>query len=137
MKVLEAIETLKNVDEGAKANVQETRRIKGMKVGQIVRQGDIYIHMVKDTHPHGKRSKNHQLAMGNTQGSRHIAPVEAEVYEGKKSPEWAPNALLGPLFKLFKRATVTHPEHAHIDLETGCYQVTHQLDLKTLERVKD
>jgi hypothetical protein len=61
----------------------------------------------------------------------------AEVYLGTTPPEWAKRALLGPMFRLFSRGTVTHPEHAHISLPAGTYQVTHQMDARTLQRVRD
>lgn len=137
MTTLDAVQTLEKVDAGVKLNAPEVRKIKGMEVGQIVRQGDIYIHKVKADHPHGKKLKDRQLAIGNTQGSRHMASADAEVYEGKQAPEWAPRALLGPLVKLFKRSIITHPEHAHVELEPGNYQVTHQMDARTLQRVRD
>ncbi len=138
METLNVQKAHQEVTETAERNASpEVRKIDGMKIGEAVRQGDIYLHMVKDDHARGAATKNRQLAIGDTQGSRHILAGEAEVFEGTKAPEWAPNALLGPLFRLFKRATVTHPEHAHVDLEPGCYQVTHQMDARTLERVKD
>ena len=34
-------------------------------------------------------------------------------------------------------ATVTHPEHAHMVLGPGCWQVTHQMDARSRERVQD
>lgn len=128
---------LEKVIQGAALNVQDVRYIEQIKFGQWVRQGDIYIHCVAKDHAHGQVTKNRQLAMGNTQGSRHILEGEAELFEGSKAPDWAPNAFLGPLIKLFKRGTVTHPEHAHIDLPAGTYQITHQMDARTLQRVKD
>ncbi len=129
--------TLDAVEQGVAENVQECRVIPPMSVGQVVRQGDIYIHAVAPDHAHGARTKNHQLALGSTQGSRHVAPADAEVYEGTTAPTWASSALLGPLVKLLKAGTITHPEHAHIALHPGCYQITHQMDALTLQRVRD
>ena len=136
-QTMEPTEALKSVEDGAEGNVQEIRNIEEFPIGKIVRQGDIYIHRVEDSHPRGKSTSNRQLAMGETQGSRHVLDGEAEIFEGSTAPTWAPRALLGPLFKLFKRATVTHPEHAHVGLPAGTYQVTHQMDARTLERVRD
>lgn len=138
MKTMTAEQTLDAIEEGAKQNVQEVRRIERMETNkEWIRQGDVYIYAVPDEHPHGAKAKSKQLAIGNTQGSRHMAPDHAEVYEGTTRPEGAPTGLLGPLFKLFKRGTVTHPEHAWHDLPKGTYQVVHQLDAITLGRVQD
>ena len=128
---------LKLVEEGAEKNIGEVRHIEALEIGQGVRQGDIYIHCVKDSHAHGKELQSRQLAMGETQGSRHILEGDALVMAGTTAPEWAPKALLGPLVKLLKRCIVTHPEHAHVNLPAGTYQITHQMDARTLERVRD
>jgi hypothetical protein len=128
---------LEKVEKGAEHNVGDMRHIDAIKPGQVVRQGDIYIHCVKDDHAAGKETKDRQLALGNTQGSRHIIEGDCKVFEGTTPPDYAPRALLGPLVRLFKRATVTHPEHAHVSLPAGTYQITHQMDARTLERVRD
>ena len=134
---MSTVTEMEKVEQGAAANVADVRRIETMQEGQIVRQGDIYIHRVSDKHPAGAKTGNRQLAIGTTQGSRHVIEGDCEVFEGTTAPDWAPRALLGPLVRLFKRGTVTHPEHAHIDLPAGSYQITHQMDARTLERVRD
>lgn len=123
--------------EAAEKAVAEVRKISAIEVGKVVRQGDVYIHRVADNHPHGELAKNHQLAEGETQGSRHIASENAQVYVGTKAPEWAERAFLGPLIKSETAFLVTHPEHAHVQLPAGTYQITHQMDARTLERVRD
>ena len=128
---------IERVEQGAIANEQSARRIETMEVGQVVRQGDIYIHRVKEDHPAGEETKNRQLAMGETQGSRHIIDGECQIFVGTTAPNWAPRALLGPLVRLFKRGSVTHPDHAHVDLPAGTFQITHPMDARTLERVRD
>jgi hypothetical protein len=128
---------LEQIEKGAENNISEMRFIENIEIGQFVRQGDIYIHRVHDDHPCGDVTENRQLAFGTTRGSRHILEGDAEVYLGMTAPEWAKRALLGPMFKLFRRGTVTHPEHAHISLPAGTYQVTHQMDARTLQRVRD
>lgn len=128
---------IEKVEKGAELNVDAVRHIESISVGQFVRQGDIYIHCVDENHAHGPATDNRQLAMGETQGSRHVIEGECAVMEGTTTPDWATRALLGPLVKLFKRGTVTHPEHAHVSLPAGTYQITHQMDARTLERVRD
>jgi len=123
--------------EAADKAVAEVRNISKIEVGQVVRQGDIYIHRVENDHPHGKMAENHQLAEGNTQGSRHVADENAQVFVGTKAPQWAERAFLGPLVKSTVAFKIVHPEHAHVNLPAGTYQITHQMDARTLERVRD
>lgn len=136
---LTTVEYNQLVEKSKKVAVPGLRQALTMKIGQVVRQGDIYIHKVKDSHPHGERLKNHQLAQGLTMGSRHIADETIEVYEGVKLPEWvARNHFLGPLL-VCKKATslISHPEHSNIALGEGCFQVTMQMDIRTMKRVQD
>jgi hypothetical protein len=120
------------------AAINSARVVHKMGVGQTVRQGDIYLHRVKDGHAHGRKLKSRQLALGNTMGSRHMAGAPATVYDGTTLPEWCDRrTFMGPLIMSVERFTVTHPEHAHVELPPGCYQVTHQMDARTMERVRD
>lgn len=125
--------------EAAAAERQDVRDFTRAEVGQAARQGDIYLHRVADDHPRGKRTPGHQLALGNTQGSRHVAEGDCEVLEGTERPSWCElGTFLGPLVVVGEDgATVTHPEHAHVALGPGCYQVTHQMDAATRDRVAD
>lgn len=132
MKTLDA---MKKIEKTASGNVGDVRVIKSMGVGHVVRQGDIYIHGVKESHAHGKACGN-QLAQGTSKGSRHVAEG-AECFSGEKVPEWCEIALLGPFIKALKSFTITHPEHADVCLPAGSYQITHQMDARTLERVRD
>lgn len=134
-----AIQAHEEIERLAKANAApEVRRIKDIAVGKVVRQGDIYLHRVDADHPKGKARKDRQLALGTTMGSRHVAESPAKVFEGAAAPTWCDQrTFLGPLIVAEKRFTVTHPEHAHVCLPAGTYQVTHQMDARTMERVKD
>lgn len=124
--------------EAKEKAVQEVRRIEEMAVGQVVRQGDIYIHRVPDDYSHGPAAQTRQLAQGETMGSRHVAEEPAEVFQGRQSPIWCDNdTLVGPFIAAKKRFKVVHPEHAHVDLPAGTYQVTHQMDARTKKRVID
>jgi hypothetical protein len=135
MSAVEAHETI--VREAKERAVQEVRRIDAIKPEQVVRQGDIYIHRVPDAHPRGKTAAR-QLALGNTQGSRHVAEAPSKVFVGTTLPIGCqPRTFLGPLVESDERFTVTHPEHAHVSLPAGTYQVTHQMDARSLQRVQD
>jgi hypothetical protein len=125
------------VREAAEKAVHETRDIKSIEIGKAVRQGDIYIHRVEATHARGKQTQNRQLAMGNTQGSRHIAETPSLVFEGTTRPTWCTNAFLGPVVESPTAFKISHPEHSDVQLPAGTYQITHQMDARTLQRVKD
>lgn len=126
------------IEEKAKAlAVQDKRVVVKMDIGKVVRQGDIYLHCVPGGHKHGNELKTRQLAMGESMGSRHIAEAPARVYEGLRAPDWSLTDLLGPCIVSDLPFTISHPEHAHIDLPAGVYQVTHQMDARTKKRVID
>jgi glucose/arabinose dehydrogenase len=127
---------MEQITKTAQENIEDVRFIKKMEIGQVVRQGDIYIHKVEDTHKHGKEVGN-KLAMGASKGSRHVAESPARCYQGTSLPSYAKEAFLGPLVKSDTRFTVSHPEHADVSRSGGCYQITHQLDARTLQRVRD
>jgi len=124
--------------EAAAVPRQEVRLIRSMSPGQVVRQGDIYIHRVADSHAHGPMAATRQLALGETMGSRHLALAPSKVYVGTKPPEWCQaSTFLGPLIVSKDRFVVGHPEHAHISLPGGRYQITHQMNAITMQRVVD
>jgi len=137
-QVTNAVEAQEMIQEKAKElAVQDKRTVLKMEVGQVGRQGDIYIHRVPNDHERGLELKTRQLALGESMGSRHIAEAPAKVCEGTEAPGWAQTELLGPCIVAELPFTVSHPEHAHIDLPAGVYQVTHQMDARTRKRVID
>lgn len=122
------------------STLQETRFVDKIQPGQFVRQGDIYIVCVKSVNPKLKETKVRQLAMGNSQGSRHVIEGEAEIFapvsktiQRTKLGEY----FEGPSFRCKEHVTISHPEHAHISLPPGSYEVRHQVDLLTKKRVID
>lgn len=117
----------------------EVRDFRAATIGQVARQGDVYLHRVSDVHGHGPETRNRQLALGTTQGSRHVVEGDVTVYEGRTLPDWCEaGTFLGPCLVVGESgAVVTHPEHAHVALGPGCYQVTHQMDAATRQRVAD
>lgn len=137
METMTAIEAMRTIEKQAESASQDVRDIKDMAIGAVVRQGDIYIHRVPSSHPHGPEVKSRQLAEGSTMNSRHMAESPAKVYEGTTAPKDCNTVLLGPCVESDKPFTVSHPEHAHINLPAGIYQITHQMDARTLQRVRD
>jgi hypothetical protein len=138
-KLKDAAAAHAEIERLARVNAKpEVRYIAKIDVGCVVRQGDIYIHAVKLDHKCGEKLKDRQLALGNTQGSRHIADAPASIFAGTTLPEWCDQrTFLGPLVKSAKRFVITHPEHAHVSLPAGEYQITHQMDARTMDRVRD
>jgi hypothetical protein len=132
---------------------REVRYIKQCKVGTVpAHQGDVYLHRVVETWPRGNILGTRQIAVGDTQGSRHVAEGDGvTVYAGKNLPEcfaaptWAASLtpkqikdiFLGPVIVADKRFKLTHPEHAYHCLPAGVYQVTYQADSRARARVQD
>ena len=139
--MITATEILKQIDEAAKAPKTETRDATNLAIHKGVRQGDVYLWRVADKSGVGAPIANYQLAPGTSQGSRHVVEGDARVYEhaGANSKYVDPGAaLFGPTLVVGKDcATVTHPEHAHIRLGPGKWQVTYQMDAMTRQRVID
>ncbi len=136
---MDALQVLEKVETGAKQNVQDVRVIKACEVGFGYRQGDISVLRVADNHPRGAKLGHNKLAIGQGEGSNHFAEGEIELYEGTTVPDFVePGTFLGPLIVAPKGFKNTHPKHAHFHMEQGgCFQVTHQMDVRTLQRVKD
>ena len=131
-------EAVTTITETAKTvNTQEIRHIESMEISQVVRQGDVYLHRVKDKHKRGAIRTSRQLAPGVTMGSRHVAEGDVTIYEGTTDPPKTTRLEIGPVIVALDRFTVTHPEHAHYSLPSGTYQVTYQLDPRTNQRVQD
>jgi len=126
-------------EKAEKVRVDGLRDCRNLQIGQVVRQGDIYIHKVDQSHNHGDEVSDHQLAMGITLGSRHIADENFKVFKGTTLPEWVERGnFLGPCIVTDKdTAMVSHPEHANVALGAGTYQITHQMDIRTMRRVRD
>ena|SRR3990167_1274470 len=134
-------QAVKVVEDAAALADNGARMVGHMEIGQVVRQGDIYLHRVAASHPRGAmRTGNEarQLAIGTNANARHMAEPPAVVHEGTAlPPECVIGTFPGPLVESPSRFTVSHPEHAAICLPGGTYQVTHQMDARTLDRVAD
>ena len=128
---------MKQIEAAAAEDTTEVRDLSGIKIGQSARQGDIYLHRVAADHPRGK-AVGAKLAMGDLMNARHIAEAPAECFAGAKAPDYCnAGTFLGPVIVSDKPFTVSHPEHAAMRCPPGVYQVTHQMDARTLERVRD
>lgn len=140
MNELSAVEAMEKISKEAdKCSKQENRVLNNHTVGDVVRQGDLYIHAVVNDHPAGEVLKIDQIAEGTSLGARHILKGDFKVYEGKQNPEyiekWYP---VGYVFDVLSRAVITHPEHAHVEINCpGRFQVSHQMDMLTRKRVAD
>ena len=101
-----------------------TERIGSPSLGDVVRQGDLYLVCVESL-PDGRPWKGRQLAPGTTQGSRHVAEGECRIVDGNDTD--APRELLGPSFECLGDVEVSHPEHGNKILPEGtCWSVVHQ-----------
>lgn len=129
-------EALIRVQESGRKAAQHERTTEIIEaicsVGLHVRQGDIILTMTDEV-PSGTPSSQKQLAPGTTQGSRHIAEGEIEVY-----PSTGNDPLEGPLLRVTgPENLINHPEHRHYRLPTGtCWRVTYERDLGQEERAR-
>lgn len=150
---LEVGTKLKQIEQEAATAPKTTRVMKNLALHQTCRQGDIYIQRIPDLAAKELKALklwgSQKLVRGNEGGSRHIAESSSgdeanrvRVYESDKTRmkvlrTFRPEVQLGPIIVAKKRVIVSHPEHAHIDLPGGCYQIGYQLDARTMQRVRD
>lgn len=117
----------------------EPATIEVVDPGDVIRQGDLYLVRLDARLPAAKEPwPSRQLAIGETQGSRHIAegercevyrPIEAEAMKAlhRLIPATRDhNQFLGPTLWSPLPITITHPEHGHRTIPAGAYQVTYQ-----------
>lgn len=113
-----------------KMHAKETALIGTASIGDVVRQGDLYL-VCLESLPPGTKTRR-QLAPGESQGSRHVAEGECCVYQPKepgavsrliatlsRGAVQVPDALIGPLVECHGETTITHPEHGHRVLPAG------------------
>lgn len=125
---------------------KKVRVLRELKIGQAIQQGDVYLHRVPDDFPHAEQigEESVQVALGTSNGARHMAEGEVKVFKGVKLPDGvkAPMdvqaaEIIGPLVIASKTWTLSHTEHPHHRLPKGAYQVTYQYDPITMRRVQD
>lgn len=135
-------ETIQKIQRSAQ-HMPEVRVIADMKIGQVVRQGDIYIERVPAIEGKGKRVASRQLAPGTSKGSRHIVAESDSVtlWESKPALNGKAAFQVGAAIEAHGDVVVTHPEHAWMkivgDKVKRFYQVWFQADFARKERAKD
>ena len=117
----------------------EVRFVDSIQIGQYARQGDLYLLRIDEVPKGLKTTPTRQLAPGSTMGSRHTVGSGVTVYEsaGQVQRNELGYMLAGPVIESPEHITVEHPEHAHISLPPGIYQVCYQVDVRTMRRVED
>lgn len=130
---LNAKDTFEKIEKAAATHTAETRMVRTIAVGQAIRQGDVYLTRIDRKRPLAKTSvtSNRQLAPGSTPGSRHMVVGKVTIYAPKGD-----DALEGPTIDATERFVLEHPEHAHVSLPRGTYQVTFQRDFASEERAR-
>ena len=123
-------QVLRQILEEAHSNEAELRWVRTCRPGDEIRQGDVYLYPTAAPADPGREVSSKQLAPGDTPGSRHIVEGSVLIY----APP-APGVLQGPLVHAQERFTLTHPEHAHISLPAGWYEVRYQRDFEEPEVV--
>ena len=133
---------LKRIQESAR-HMPEVRVISDMKIGEVARQGDIYIERISSIRGKGASVKSRQLAPGTTKGSRHIVDESPAVTLWASSPSLDNKAAfqVGPAIEAKGDFSITHPEHAWLKFAVGngvhYFQVWFQADYARKERARD
>lgn len=146
---MNAIEIINQIKEVAKKNherakSQKTRFVTEDKIkeGECFRQGDLYVFRVSDKHPAGEEIQRNQIADGVSVGARHILNGDFKIYQGVRKPnclnDLHAKVSVGYVFDAEETTVLGHPEHDNYVFKfQSRWQVVHQLDLRTLQRVAD
>lgn len=138
------IEAVKKITEN-KRRMPEVRDCSGLKVGDVARQGDIYIEKISDTFVDnvGLEKTNLQLVNGNTIGSSHclVENPHAKLFETKKRPLSKNGKILRfPMCEIFSTTSfsISHRNHAwHSNFSAGHYVISQQCDFISQRANKD
>ncbi len=133
MTVEMAMKTVQDVAEAIRND--ETALVGTTSLGDVIRQGDVYLVCIKKLPAKKKPIQERQLAPGTTQGSRHVLKGEVRIYDCDKAELSAlikqanPKAdvhveLIGPAFETVGEVEVDHPEHGNRVLPPGEVFVT-------------
>lgn len=145
MTAVEAMEAVAKVQQSVPdTDVRITRRI---EIGHCIQQGHVYTHRVDEAHPRGALigTGTCRIDLGGGRMSPHTVEGDVDVYEGIALPSWVrlPDGveakdILGPVIVARGEFREIHNEHQHhIVKQAGTYQVTDQIDIRTMRRVKD
>ncbi len=139
-----ALEKVAEIEAAAGRQDATIRTVRRIEEGHYVRQGDVYLYRVAGDHPRGAAMGSRQVAVGSTVGARHVADGAVEVFAGaspapkfKADRRYDPAVLTGPVVEASETWTLTHPEHAHVRMPAGTYQVHYQADETTRGAVVD
>lgn len=146
MNAIETINKIKNIakQNSERESSQKTRFITEdkIKIGEAIRQGDLYVFRVSNDHQVGEQIKRNQIANGVSLGARHILNGDFIVYQGVQGPD-ALNIVharvsVGYAFDVKTGTVLGHPEHDNYVFKCpGRWQVVHQIDIRTLRRAAD
>lgn len=118
-------------------------------IGTVAHQGDVIFVRIAELPKSAKPEKNRQLAIGNTQGARHVlasgpklfrcdaAEVIAEIKSVCPKSQIENERYIGPVFVVVDNdtATVEHPEHGWHSFAMPCViAVVYQRSLDAEER---
>lgn len=139
-------QTMKQITDIAEEIKNNAPADVALEIGDVLRQGDLYVVRVHSLPQQRRRRGNRQLADGDTQGSRHVLrgkcglfDVDSEDVAGllRKADRRfeVRDYQVGPAFETAGPATIEHPEHGHRTLsEPGCYLTVFQRSLTVDER---
>ena len=142
---MNAIEIINKIKEVAKRNAEKISNQKTRNVTKDIkcfRQGDLYIFRVSDNWEVGEEVKRDKISDGVSLGSTHILMGDFKVYRGVKAPDFISDlhkkVCIGYAFDAKDNTVLTHQEHDNfLFVDGGRFQVCHQVDLRTLNRVAD
>lgn len=141
MQTMTPIQAHEEIAKAAQSPLVDHRVITDIKVGEFARQGDVYVERIAATTKGWNATTNRQLAPGTSPGSRHVVTKGPTLFV---SPTANPQdrtrggvRLLGPQIHADKAFTIEHPEHAHLCLPPGDFQVSYQLDFNQQRAVRD
>jgi hypothetical protein len=135
------IQAHEQIERCAKSAKADPITVDSIAVGEFCRQGDIYLMRIRSVNKSWAKTDNRQLAPGSSAGSRHVVTAGPTLFDapGTNAREVTRHGvrLLGPQISADKTFTVIHPEHAHVTLPPGNYQVSYQLDFHKQRAVRD
>jgi hypothetical protein len=124
-----------------KIDAAKTQTIGSPSLGDVVRQGDLYLVCLDDNYQGEKVVHERKLAPGTSQGSRHVLEGDVTIWESNPvriNGEAVHEALRGPSFRCNEGSTLTHPEHGDMNLPNGTtwgvvYQRVHAEEVRRVQ----
>jgi hypothetical protein len=139
VQTLTAEKAMASVQKSAeKTRNDETATIGTMSLGDVIRQGDVYLIAIAELPEKRTLTENRQLAPGTSQGSRHVILGECEVFEADPAQTMAlvgtackgldlKPELMGPVVRTLAAVELDHPEHGNKVLPANeCFAVVYQ-----------